>query len=72
LEIIVLEGLLNHPLFTGKSIIPVSRIPVSRITEKYIPLRKYPHLQDGSMGLTTDHPKIILTHGDDYPTLSLG
>ena len=59
-------GLLNHPLM-GKSI-----IPVSRITEKYIPLRKHLHLQDRSMGLTINHPKITLTHGDDYSTLSLG
>jgi hypothetical protein len=50
----------------GKSIIPVSRIT----EKKYIPLRKHPRFQDGSMGLTINHPKITLTHGDDYPTLS--
>ena len=30
----------------------------------------HPRFQDGSMGLTINHPKITLTHGDDYPTLS--
>ena len=35
-----------------------------------MPLRKHPRFQDGSMSLTINHPKITLTHGDDYPTLS--
>ena len=38
--------------------------------KKYMPLQKHPRFQDGSMGLTINHPKITLTHGDDYPTLS--
>jgi hypothetical protein len=59
-------GLIAPFPFTGKSIIPVSRIT----EKKYIPLRKHPRFQDGSMGLTINYPKITLTHGDDYPTLS--
>lgn len=48
---------INHPRFQDHR-------------KKYIPLRKHPRFQDGSMGLTINHPKITLTHGDDYPTLS--
>ena len=59
-------GLIILSPFTGKSI-----IPFYRITKKYAPLRKHPRFQDGSIGLTINHPKITLTHGDDYPTLSL-